>query len=75
MLNKEDQSSLLDLAWHWESAYTFCVIEGVWQAVSAVDPSAVLTADTAEELRQKVRQDYANRQASLGPIRGERMST
>jgi hypothetical protein len=75
MLSKEDQSSMLDLAWHWESAYTISVIEGVWQAVPAVDPSAVLTADTAEELRQKVRQDYASRQANLGPIRGERMST
>ncbi|MGO8956794.1 MAG: hypothetical protein ACLQFR_05400 [Streptosporangiaceae bacterium] len=38
MLSKEDQSSLLDLAWHWESAYTISVIEGVWQAVPAVDP-------------------------------------
>lgn len=75
MLSKEDQSSLLDLAWHWESAYTFGVIDGVWQAVPAVDPSAVLTAGTAEELRQKVRQDYSSRRASLGPIRGERMST
>jgi hypothetical protein len=75
MLSKEDQSSLLDLAWHWESAYTFTVIEGVWQAVPAVDASAVLTADTAEQLRKKVRDDYASRQASLGPIRDERMST
>jgi nitroimidazol reductase NimA-like FMN-containing flavoprotein (pyridoxamine 5'-phosphate oxidase superfamily) len=75
MLSKEDQSSLLDLAWHWEAAYTFSVIEGQWQAVPAADLSAVLTAATAEELREKVRQDYANRQASLRPIRGERMST
>jgi hypothetical protein len=75
MLSKEDQSALLDLTWHWESAYTFCVTDGIWQAVPAVDPSAVLTADTAHELRAKVRQDYTSRQARLGPIRGERMST
>jgi hypothetical protein len=75
MLSKEDQSSLLDLAWHWESAYIFSVIEEVWQAVPATDPSAVLTAATAHELREKVRQDYASRQARLRPIRGERMST
>lgn len=75
MLSKEDQSSLLDLAWHWESAYTFSVIEGLWQAVPAADPSALLAAATAEELREKVRLDYASRQASLRPIRGERMST
>ncbi len=75
MLSKEDQSALLDLTWHWESAYAFCVIEGIWQAVPAIEPSAVLTAGTAEELREKVRQDYASRQATLRPIRGERMST
>jgi nitroimidazol reductase NimA-like FMN-containing flavoprotein (pyridoxamine 5'-phosphate oxidase superfamily) len=75
MLSKEDQSSLLDLTWHWESAYTFSVVEGEWQAVPASEPSAVLTAETAEELREKVRQDYASRQALLKPIRGERMST
>ena len=75
MLSKEVQSSLLDLAWHWESAYTFSVIDGIWQAVPAVDPSIVLTADTAEGLREKVRLDYASRQGGLGPVRGERMST
>jgi hypothetical protein len=75
MLSKEDQSALLDLTWHWESAYAFSVVEGVWQAVPAIEPSAVLTADTPEELREKVRHDYASRQASLGPVRGERLST
>jgi hypothetical protein len=67
MLSKEDQSSLLDMAWHWEAAYTFSVIEGVWQAVPAADPSAVLTADTAEELRQKVRQDTPRARPARGP--------
>ena len=75
MLSKEDQSSLLDLAWHWESAYTFSVVGGEWQAVPALEPSAMLTAYTAEELREKVRRDYASRQARLNVIRGERMST
>ena len=75
MLSKEDQSALLDLTWHWESAYAFSVVEGIWQAVPAIEPATVLSADTAEQLREKVRQDYASRQASLGPVRGERMST
>ena len=75
MLSKEDQSSLLDLTWHWESAYTFSVVEGEWQAVPATDPSVLLTATSAEELRVKVRQDYACRQAMLKPVRGKRMST
>ena len=75
MLSKEDQSALLDLTWHWESAYAFTVTEGEWQAVPALEPSVLLTAYTAEELGEKVRHDYASRQASLRPIRGERMST
>jgi nitroimidazol reductase NimA-like FMN-containing flavoprotein (pyridoxamine 5'-phosphate oxidase superfamily) len=75
MLSKEDQSSLLDLTWHWESAYAFSVVEGEWRAVPATEPSAVLTAETSEELREKVRQDYASRQALQKPIRGERRST
>jgi nitroimidazol reductase NimA-like FMN-containing flavoprotein (pyridoxamine 5'-phosphate oxidase superfamily) len=75
MLSKEDQSALLDLTWHRESAYSFTVTEGLWQAVPAIEPSAVLTADTAEELREKVRNDYASRPACQRPIRAERMST
>ena len=75
MLTKEDESSLLDLAWHWESAYAFSVVEGVWQAVPVVAPSVVITADTAEELREKVRQDYTSRRGTPGPGLGERMST
>jgi nitroimidazol reductase NimA-like FMN-containing flavoprotein (pyridoxamine 5'-phosphate oxidase superfamily) len=75
MLSKEDQSSLLNLTWHWDSAYAFSVVDGEWQAVPATEPSAVLTAETAEELREKVREDYACRQARLKPIGGERMST
>ena len=45
--------------------YDCSVIEGVWQAVPAVEPPAVLTAATAEELRKKVRQDYASRQTTV----------
>jgi hypothetical protein len=75
MLSKEDQSSLLDMAWHWEGAYSFTVDEGEWRAVPASDRSAVLSAVSADELREKVRHDYASRQASLTAIRGERMST
>jgi hypothetical protein len=75
MLSKEDQSSLLDLARHWDRRMPFTVVDGVWQAVPAMAPSVVITADTSEELREKVRQDYSSRRSTLGPIRGERMST
>ena len=75
MLTREEQSDLLNLAWNWDSAYTFEVIDGVWKATSTADPVAVLTADSADELRQKVREDYAERQRAARPLSGDRMST
>jgi hypothetical protein len=64
MLSKEEQSDLLDLTWHWEDAYEFQVVDGVWRAIPAGDPAGVLTADSAWELREHVRTDYAERQSS-----------
>jgi hypothetical protein len=77
MLSREDQTSLIELSWHWEGAYTFQVTDGLWKAVPAADPAAVLTANTAWELREQIRADYAARQ-SVGSVPGylsERMST
>ena len=45
VLSREDQTSLIELSWHWEGAYTFQVTEGLWTAVPAADPAEVLTAD------------------------------
>jgi hypothetical protein len=56
-------------------AYSFRVTDRVWTATPLTDPSAVLTADSAYELREVIRRDYAERQTSLAAIRGERMST
>ena len=78
MLSKEEQSDLLDLTWHWESAYEFRVVDGVWQATPAGDPVGMLTADSAWELREKVRADYAARQCAARKAQEyleERMST
>ncbi len=61
MLTREEQTDLLDLTWHWDTAYRFEVIDSVWRAIPADEPASVLAADTAAELREKVRADYAAR--------------
>ena len=75
MLTPDEESDLRDLSWHWDGAYTFRVTDGLWTASPLTDPSAVLTADSACELRELVRRDYGERQISLAAVRGERMST
>jgi hypothetical protein len=78
VLSPEEQADLIDLTWHWETAYSFKVVDSEWQAIPAGDPAEVLTADSAWELREKVRADYAVRQSSAQPTLGylqERMST
>jgi hypothetical protein len=52
----------------WDSAYSFEVIDGAWRTIRASDLAVVLTADTAWELRELVRADYAARQRA---VRGE----
>lgn len=75
MLTSEEQSDLLNLASNWDSGYTFEVIDGIWKATSALEAATVLTADSADELRQKVRDDYAGRQRAAHRALGDRMST
>jgi hypothetical protein len=78
MLSNEEQADLVDLTWHWDTVYSFKVIDGVWQAIPVADPAGILTADSAWELREKVRTDYAARKSAAPPPPGylqERMST
>ena len=78
MLSNDEQANLLDLTWHWEGAYSFKVVDGVWQAIPAGDAVSVLTADSAWQLGEKVRADYAVRQSAGQPTQSylqERMST
>jgi hypothetical protein len=76
VLTGEEESDLAGMAWNWEGAYAFQVTDGVWIASAVTDPACVLTADTADELRRKVRDDYASRRPTgPGPLLGERMST
>jgi hypothetical protein len=75
-LTSIEQTALRDLAWHWEDAYErFTVTDGVWQASPVGEPGRVITAESAQELREKIRADYGEHNVSLATVRGERMST
>jgi hypothetical protein len=76
-LTPSEQSTLTQLSWHWEGGYeNFTVTgDGIWQASPVGEPATVLTAGSAEELREKIRADYAGRQARRNAGLHERMST
>jgi len=75
VLTAAEELDLTGIRWHWESAYSVGLDDGVWTAIPHVDPSTVLTADSADELRSLVRADYQRRTAKPAPLLGERMST
>ena len=59
MLDSDAQSMLNDLRWHWEDAYSIDCREGVWLAVPLSDPFVTISRDNAADLREALRQDYA----------------
>ncbi len=67
MLSRENQTSPIELSLHWEGAYSFKVTDGRWKAVPAEDPTTALTANSAWELGELVRADYADRQSAAWP--------
>ena len=61
VLSPADETSLIDLSFHWGSAYDIAVVDRIWTANPVGHPATILTADTADELRKLVRADYAGR--------------
>jgi hypothetical protein len=61
MLDSDAQSMLNDLRWHWEDAYRIDCRDGVWLAVPLSDPFVTISCENAAELREALRQDYAER--------------
>jgi hypothetical protein len=61
MLDSDAQTMLNDLRWHWEDAYSIDCREGVWLAVSLSDPFVTISCENGAELREALRQDYAER--------------
>ncbi len=61
MLDSDAQSTLTDLRWHWDDAYKIDCRDGVWLAVPLTDPFVTISRDSSAELREALRQDYAQR--------------
>jgi hypothetical protein len=75
VLTPEEELDLTGIRWHWETAYSVELDDGVWTAVPHVEPATVLTADSADELRALIRADYTRRTARPAPLMGERISS
>ena len=66
MLDKEQQTMLNALRWHWEKFYAVNCDGSAWTAIPAAAPEAVLTASSATELRTAMQNDYAARAMRTG---------
>jgi hypothetical protein len=60
-MTRDEQAALADLGFHRGDAYAISVSDGVWRAHAFDRPADVLTADTADELRLLIREDYRGR--------------
>jgi hypothetical protein len=50
-VTSEDATALFDLRCLWQGAYAISVTDGIWVAHRLDNPTCILTADTAQELR------------------------
>lgn len=57
-MTSEDASALFHLRCLWQGAYAISLTDGIWVASRHDNPTRVLTADTASELRWLLRADY-----------------
>jgi hypothetical protein len=58
-VTSEEATTLWELRCRWGDAYRVTLADGVWAANRLANSTVVLTADTGEELRQAIRDDYA----------------
>jgi hypothetical protein len=56
-VTSKDAAALLHLRCLWHGAYAISVTDGIWVARRRDNPTRVLTADTAPELRRLLRAD------------------
>ena len=61
-MTSEDATALFHLRCLWQSAYAISVTDGIWVARPRDNPTRILTADTAPELRWLLRADYGQQQ-------------
>jgi hypothetical protein len=60
-VTSEDVPALPGLRCLWHSAYAISVTDGIWVARRLDNPTRILTADTAPELRWLLRADDGRR--------------
>jgi Zn-dependent oligopeptidase len=75
VLSREQELDLTGMTWHWGEVYSIAMQDGTGRATWRADPEAVLTANSADGLREMIRADYFQRTAKGSPLLGERMST
>jgi hypothetical protein len=61
-LTSEDATALFQLRCRWQDIYTVALRDGTWSAWRLDNPASILTADTAPELRELLREDNAAQQ-------------
>lgn len=59
-------AQLRALCLHWDYYYEISVDHGVWVAQRLSDPDPILTAGSAAELRERLREDHAQRAVAAG---------
>ena len=65
-LSEADKAALVgSIAWHWDTAYLIDFDGEVYSAARIGSPHHVLTAETANELREAIRSDYFEWMATL----------
>jgi hypothetical protein len=57
----DEEAALADLGYHWGSAYAIRLCDGIWTAFPYDRPAALLTAESADQLRTLIHQDYRGR--------------
>ena len=73
MMASPERESLVWLQTNWGDYYVIKFADGVWSADRVSNPAMILTADSARELRDKMRDDYAEQASqrhSRGPAEG-----
>ena len=57
-MTSEDATALFHLRCLWHGAYAISMTDGIWVARRRDNPTRILTADTAPELRWLLRADH-----------------
>lgn len=73
-MNPGDRAAQATLGRHWGEHHAVTMRDGAWSAVPYRRPVEVLTADSAGQLWEQLREDYAGQHPVVAGL-SERMST